>query len=121
MNMTIPQTVDDLLKDWHEARRASFQSAYPNLDYDSPAYAKTAKDRSKYICLDNGTSGAFILEKSTGRIFGIKGYGTIDRRKFVGILGHVTGANLLAREYMKPNLKSPLKETDPTPCAKFPV
>lgn len=41
--------------------------------------AVTAKDRSKYIALDVSGSGKFLVEKSTGDIFGIKGYGVIHR------------------------------------------
>jgi len=39
---------------------------------------------AKYIRLDTGTSGAWMLEISTGNIFGIKGYGQVDRAKCVG-------------------------------------
>ena len=80
---------------WHENGREHFERYYTNLDYDSPAYAKTAKDRSKYIALDDGTSGAFLVEKLTGDVWTIKGYGRKNRR--VGtldeLIAHYQDAN----------------------------
>lgn len=65
---------------WHEAGRAEFKRRYPSLDYDSPDYAKTAKERRKYIALDRGTGGAFLVDKATGDVWTIKGYGVAGRR-----------------------------------------
>ena len=40
-----------------------------------------AKERAKYIALDCGSSGAFLVEKATGELYNIQGYGTPDRNK----------------------------------------
>jgi hypothetical protein len=40
----------------------------------------------KYIKVDVGRSGKFMIEKETGNIFGIKGYGVIHRGKRYGNL-----------------------------------
>jgi hypothetical protein len=40
-----------------------------------------AKPRHKFIALDCGTSGAFLVENKTGEIFNIKGYGQADYNK----------------------------------------
>ena len=37
--------------------------------------------RKKYIALDCGGSGAFLIEKKTGEIFNIKAYGAPDKNK----------------------------------------
>jgi len=38
----------------------------------------------KYARVDNTTSGRFMVEMSTGNIFGIKGYGVIHKGHFYG-------------------------------------
>lgn len=76
-NETDPRVVA-CLEAWHENGRDSFQRNYSNLDYDR-CYPKTAKNRKKYICLDCGDSGAMMVEKATGQVFGIKAYGVIHR------------------------------------------
>src|SRR5688572_21773491 len=78
--------ISQFLSLWHENGRASFEATYPSLDYDSAYYRKTAKDRAKFIALDDGTSGAFLLEKQTGLVYCIKGYGRVDKRKCCGRL-----------------------------------
>ena len=72
--------IQEALRVWHEAGRAEFKQRYQNLDYDSPDYTKTAKERKKYIALDRGTSGAFLVDKETGDVYAIKGYGVAGRR-----------------------------------------
>lgn len=44
-------------------------------------YKWYSKDGKKYIKLDCGGSGAFMVEKETGEIFNIKAYGQIDKNK----------------------------------------
>lgn len=39
------------------------------------------KERKKFIAIDFGNSGAFLVEKETGELFNIKGYGVADRNK----------------------------------------
>lgn len=47
--------------------------------------AKTrVKDGSKYSKVDIGTSGRYMVEMSTGNIFGIKGYGQVHKGHFYG-------------------------------------
>lgn len=49
--------------------------------YQHPADKWHAKEGRKFINLDCGHSGAFMLEKDTGELFNIKGYGVPDRNK----------------------------------------
>jgi len=84
--------LEQLVKDWHEAGRAEFEGKYSNLNYDAPEYAKTVKEKSKYFYLDEGTSGAFVVEKLTGDVYCIKGYGVPNRKKVCGnIHNGITG------------------------------
>jgi len=38
-------------------------------------------ERKKYIALDCGGSGAFLVDKATGELFNIQGYGKPDKNK----------------------------------------
>ncbi len=85
---TDPRVVDFLVA-WHENGRDDFARRYPNLDYDGH-YHKHATDRRKYICLDDGNSGSMMLEKTTGKVYGIKGYGQIHRGHSCGDIEALT-------------------------------
>jgi hypothetical protein len=84
--------LNTLLHAWHEAGRESFEHRYKNLDYDSPGYAKSATERRKYIALDSGSSGAFLVDKNTGHIFTIKAYGV--PKHWIGSIDELSGAQL---------------------------
>ena len=56
------------------------------IDWDKKGYVSArpqwhAKERSKFIAIDCGTSGAFLVEKTTGELYNIQGYGVPDRNK----------------------------------------
>ena len=84
--------IAEFLQLWHERDRAAFERSYPSLDYDSAAYAKTASRRRKYIALDHGTSGKFLLDRGTGLIWGIKAYGVRHPGKLLGHIDQVIAA-----------------------------
>jgi len=81
------------LSKWHEEGRAAFERSYDNLDYDGPTYAKTATDRRKYIALDAGRSGAFLLDKTTRLVYRIKAYGVPNKRKCLGTIDTILVCN----------------------------
>lgn len=53
-----------------------------NINQASARY----KDGAKYIKIDVGTSGKYMIEKTTGNIYGIKAYGVIHRGHQYGTL-----------------------------------
>lgn len=57
---------------WHENGRIGW--SYDALEYDSYC-KKHVKERTKYIALDEGTSGRFLVDKATGMMWSIKAYG----------------------------------------------
>lgn len=62
--------------------------------YTHPADDWYVSPRSKYIALDVGRSGAFLVEKATGEIYNIKAYGVPDRNKKIKAnLGNVLTAD----------------------------
>lgn len=44
------------------------------------------KDGKKYVKIDIGTSGRYMVDKTTGEIFGIKAYGVVNKGHFYGTL-----------------------------------
>jgi hypothetical protein len=78
--------IQQLLNEWHEAHRAQFVSdGLTNLlaSFDQQE-KKHAHSGQKYTRLDVGGSGAWMLEIQTGIVYGIKGYGTPDKKKIAG-------------------------------------
>lgn len=71
--------VRDFLDAWHESGRAGFVGSCPSLDYDGYD-PKRAVDRKKYIALDRGTSGVYLVDKATGEVWTIAAYGRPNRR-----------------------------------------
>lgn len=80
------ETVIKALNQWHEAHRADFvRSGYTNLlDSFDVQEQKHGHLGDRYMRLDVGSSGAWMLELATGDVYGIKGYGKIDRKKCAG-------------------------------------
>jgi hypothetical protein len=91
--MNIVETISRLLNDWHEAGRERFNRNCSNLNYDlySP---KTQQDGRKYIKMNVGLAGAFMVKKSTGEIFRIKAYGVPNLQKCCGNIETITGWDL---------------------------
>ena len=61
---------------WHESGRASFERSCPTLDYDS-YQRKTAKNGKRWLKLDCGTSGAYLVDQTSPElaVYTIKAYG----------------------------------------------
>ena len=61
-----------------------------NLDGSlTEQYKVNCKEKKKYFYIDFGTSGAFMIDKSTGEIFNIKNYGTVNKAKFRGTINNI--------------------------------
>ena len=67
---------------------------YPSLNADAvKRHSKvTLKPGKKYTKIDVGTSGKFMIDKNGG-IFGIKGYGVINKKKQYGTLDTINEWN----------------------------
>ncbi|KKN11878.1 hypothetical protein LCGC14_1022250 [marine sediment metagenome] len=90
-----------LAHSWHEAGRATFEAAYDNLDYDSVMYKKKVVPRRKYINIDEGIGGAFMVERATGNVFCIKAYGVVNRAKLVGHIDKIDGNTLRGKQFWR--------------------
>lgn len=74
------------LNQWHEAHRQQFvRDGYTNLlaSFDTQE-EKHGHVGGKYMRLDVGGSGAWMVELATGIVYGIKGYGKVDKKKIAG-------------------------------------
>ena len=71
--------INRFLSLWHENGRALFERTTPRLDYDS-YYPKTMTVRRRWIALDKGTSGVFLLDPRTEEVYTIKAYGVPNRK-----------------------------------------
>lgn len=95
----ITKHIGRLVAELQEAYDAEHAERCPSLEPDTI----TADTRRKFVVIDIGTSGAYMVERATGELFNIKGYGVPDRnKKRKADLGNVTtanGAELLKRRY----------------------
>jgi hypothetical protein len=90
-----PGTFERLLQvldQWHAAHKTDYLKSYAEtyssvLDWGArfdQGEEKHAHVGAKYVRLDTGTSGAWMLECATGDIWQIKGYGKVDKKKCAG-------------------------------------
>ena len=71
---------------------------YESLNYDE-IEPKLAVDRVAFIALDRGSSGVFLLEKATGLVWSIRGYGKKNR-----VVKHIDDLTAEYREATEQNL-----------------
>lgn len=90
------EKVKRIVAEWHESGRASFERTFSNLKYDDPSYLKHYHEGAKYVRLDQGSSGYFMIEIATGNVYAIKAYGVPNKKKIVGDAWaeHFNGAQL---------------------------
>ena len=65
---------------------------YP-LEVHSHSWPCKIKMGRKYANIDVGSSGKYMVELETGRIYGIKGYGVIHRGHYYGTLDTINDYN----------------------------
>jgi hypothetical protein len=79
--VTTEELFDRILEQW--------QAAVNHKHHDVSKFTHSADQVHgtfglKYARLDIGGSGAFMVEMSTGIVYGIKGYGQVDKKKISG-------------------------------------
>ena len=90
-------TIQDFASRVEAAHKDYIRKSYPGLDVNDrchlpngrgtyPVYGVTVKAGPKYTRVDVGSSGRFMVENSTGQIYGIKAYGVIHRGHYFGTL-----------------------------------
>ena len=75
MNERLAQVVAELNRIEKEKHLAKGYHNFPADEW------KIKKEGKKFIYLDCGGSGAFLIEKETGELYNIKGYGVPDYSK----------------------------------------
>lgn len=77
------ETKARFVSDWERDQAKGY--LYP-LDVHNAAWPCKIKMGRKYANVDVGESGKYMVELSTGNIYGIKAYGVIHRGHFYGTL-----------------------------------
>jgi len=80
-------SIVEFLAAWHESERGYFERSYSALVYDRDS-PKVARERRKYVALDSGTGGVYLVDRATGDVYSIKAYGVPNRR--LGSLADLT-------------------------------
>jgi len=62
-------------------------------------YTFNIKEKKKYFYLDCNGSGVFMVDKTTGNIFGIKAYGQINKAKCWGQINNIDVERLHQSRY----------------------
>lgn len=75
--MKFQEQIDKALIALNEAEQAEMKARGYIIEPDK----WHAVEKKKYINIDCGTSGAFMVDKTTGEIFNIQGYGRPDKNK----------------------------------------
>ena len=63
-----------------------YMTSFPNESLATPASRTKVIPGQKYVKVDVGSSGKYMIELSTGIIYGIKGYGVIHKGHSYGTL-----------------------------------
>lgn len=98
-------TIERLRSELDAAEEARFRADGYTHDRD-PVKAIEARD---FWRLDIGTSGAFMVRKADGAVFGIKGYGSPDYRKGIGFADTLTGADILPWRFKRGPFRTDMK------------
>lgn len=81
--------IEQLMKAWHEN-----QTQVGNLkglhEAVTSSYTKKAIDRTKFIALNMGGSGHFLVDRKTEMVYSIKGYGIPNLKKPRGTVEFLT-------------------------------
>lgn len=86
--MTYEEKIETLRAKIETQYRAEFQRKYRNLagtDYETRETSVKATYGKKYVRLDVGTSGKYMVDPE-GNIWGIKGYGVVHHGHWYGTL-----------------------------------
>ena len=79
--MTISERLDEKIAELVFRLQESVNAKHKAMDYTFEPDKVTVKERQKFVAVDIGSSGCFLVEKETGEIFNIKAYGVPDRNK----------------------------------------
>lgn len=90
-----PARIQQVLDDWHAAEAIEKGIKFANQ------HEKVAREGSRYIRLDAGNDGAYMMDKSDGTIYRIRSYGEANLQQPVGNIATVDGATLHALRYVR--------------------
>lgn len=94
-------TIENLVEKLDEIEARKYDEKFPGSTH--PPDKVHTRPRRKYVAIDIGTSGAWLVERETGEIFNIKSYGSPDKNKKaksdIGNIATVDPENMHNRRY----------------------
>jgi hypothetical protein len=83
------EKIQRLLTVWYEnmIKVGNLKDSHPST---KEHYKTVAKDRTKFIALDYGGSGHFLVDRKTEQVYSIKGYGVPNLKKPRGTVEFLT-------------------------------
>lgn len=94
------ERLESLAQEWHEAGRLDFERRSPNINYDTYS-PKVVKEKLKYFYLDEGSYGAYMVDKATGNVYRIKSsYGKINVHKCLGHYKAISGETIYLQRWL---------------------
>ena len=110
--LEIRSEVERIVRELDTYERARMNRECPRIanceEYWINSYKPRCKEKKAYWNIDLGSSGAWMVEKTTGNLFGIKGYGVPDRKKYYGPVNLIEGHRLIRYRWHKPTTKTPV-------------
>lgn len=107
--MEVVDHIERIVRELADAERERLQREYPRIASDDAiweqSYKPKCKEKRDYWNIDLGTSGAWMVEKSTGNLFGIDAYGVPNRRKYYGPVDLIDGMKLIRYRYHPPTCR----------------
>jgi len=91
--MTFQEKITALCRRITEEQLAKLERENLGCEANRKNAISTYKINKKYTYVDIGTSGRYIVENATEKIYGIKAYGVIHRRHYYGTLDEFNRLN----------------------------
>jgi hypothetical protein len=102
--------VDRVAKELQIAVDEYYRINYPTATYLRILADKvTVKPKKKYINIDIGSSGAYMVDTTDGTVYGIKGYGVPHRGLVHGNIADLDGKTLLRQRFARSGTVKPAK------------
>ena len=92
-------TVNRVAKELQEAVNEYYRVSYPATYERGQVDQVTVKPKKKYINIDIGSSGAYMVDAATGTTYGIKGYGVPHKGVVHGNIADLDGETLLRQRH----------------------
>jgi len=99
--LAIRAHVNRVAKELQDAVNEYYRVSYPATYERGQVDQVTVKPKKKYINIDIGSSGAYMVDAATGTTYGIKGYGVPHKGVVHGNIADLDGETLLRQRHAR--------------------